>query len=161
VSLLLTKLPPSNSGIDCFLFIVRYGRFKPEHEAALDCFARNVGNAALPHTLLCFTHCSLTKDELAEKLTSSAPPALSLWLGKVGGVVGVDNASDAKASRDRLHSSIEMLREAQSHKRYSNEALDAAAGQYKLAEEADRILFQAAVGDWRKGEGPIVIERST
>ena len=35
------------------------GRFKPEHERALDAFASNAGEDALRHTLLVFTHCDV------------------------------------------------------------------------------------------------------
>ena len=38
------------SGIDVFLFVVRWGRFRPDHEAAVDAFVANCGESALAHT---------------------------------------------------------------------------------------------------------------
>ena len=37
-------------GIDVFLFVLRWGRFKPEHDEALAAFAVNCGETALRRT---------------------------------------------------------------------------------------------------------------
>ena len=44
-------------------------------------------------------------------------------------------------------------------KRYSNEALAEARLRYDAKREEERQQFAAAVADWRKGSGPVVIER--
>ncbi len=94
-------------GIDCFLFVVRWGRFKPEHEEALETFARTVGDAALSRTVLCFTHApSGPADDpavLQATLASpSVPPALARWLQRLSGAVAIDNSTCGVVSHPRL-----------------------------------------------------------
>ena len=43
--------------------------------------------------------------------------------------------------------------------RYSNAALVDARAKHDVAEEEERAAFAAAVADWRKGTGPVAIER--
>jgi hypothetical protein len=145
-------------GIDCFLFVVRWGRFKPEHEAALSSFSRNVSDAALPHTLLCFTHCSLDAAALNAALDSGAPPALRALLGRVGVVVGVDNNAGGSAGQLSLHAAVERVRAGRGGDRFSNVALDEAQAMHAAADEEERAAFAAAVSDWRKGTGPVLVE---
>ena len=65
------------AGIDVFLFVMKWGRFRPDHEAAFDAFRANCGEAVLSHTVLCFTACPLAPADLQAKLESDAvPPAL-------------------------------------------------------------------------------------
>ena len=64
------------TGIDIFLLVVRWGRFRPDHEAAVDAFVANCGEAALTHTVLVFTGCALEPDALANALEQSAPASL-------------------------------------------------------------------------------------
>ena len=144
-------------GINAFLFVVRWGRFKPEHEAALEAFLANCGSDALAHMVLVFTHCSLTSDELDAVLGSDdVPRSLRDRLPHMAGAVGIDN-TDPQAARNALHQKLEMLA---GRERYSNEALAAARLKYDARQEEERAAFAAAVADWRKsGSGPVVIER--
>ena len=143
-------------GINAFLFVVRWGRFKPEHEAALDAFLSNCGSDALSHTVLVFTHCSLASDELDAVLCShDVPRSLREKLPQMAGAVGIDNSAP-QAARSMLHQKLELLA---GRERYSNEALAAARLKYDARQEEERAAFAAAVADWRKGSGPIIIER--
>ena len=47
-------------GVDAFLFVVKWGRFKPEHERALDAFASNAGEDALVRCLCSRTLMGMT-----------------------------------------------------------------------------------------------------
>jgi hypothetical protein len=71
------------SGIDVFLFVVRWGRFRPDHEAAVDAFVANCGESALAHTALVFTGCPLGAAELAAALDASAPESLRRLLDNI------------------------------------------------------------------------------
>ena len=148
-------------GIDCFMFVMRWGRFKPEHEAALESFARNCGEGVLRHTLLCFSHCPLSDDALQTALADGAPPALRSWLTRLGGgAVGIENLlGDRAAARSALHAAVARLRGAGSGARYSNAALAEVQARVVATEEAERAAFAASVADWRKGSGPVVIVR--
>jgi len=144
-------------GIDCFLFVVRWGRFKPEHDAALNTFFRNVGDEAFSHTVICFTHCTLDAAALKVALDADAPPSLRSWLNRVGGVTGVDNGAESSTSGQRLlHEIVACI---STDSRYSNAALEEAQAKHAVAEEEERAAFAAAVSDWRKGTGPVVVER--
>jgi hypothetical protein len=146
-------------GIHVFLFVVRWGRFKPEHEAALSAFAANAGEAALRHTLLVFTHCSESSEDLQRIVhAKDAPASLREWASKAGGAVAVDNVLAAPDSRAALHIAIERLC-AENEEPYSNDALAEARRRHDGRQEEERAAFAAAVADWRKGEGPVVIER--
>lgn len=142
-------------GVDAFLFVVKWGRFKPEHERALDEFVNNAGDGVLKHTLLVFTHC----DELnldAVLASDAAPKALrERWLARLAGVVGIDNEQRLVA-RARLQTALDGL---VGGERYSHEALRAARRRRDAAREEDRAAFRAAVLDWRKKDGPLVVER--
>ena len=142
-------------GINCFLFIVRWGRFKPEHEAALEAFEANCGAHVLAHTLLVFTHCSVGEDALHRILEEDAPASLRRKLPLLRGAVGIDNAEPA-AARATLQKKLEDVVDSE---RYGNEALAAARSRYDTRREEERAAFAAAVSDWRKGSGPVVIER--
>ncbi|KAL1521517.1 hypothetical protein AB1Y20_021177 [Prymnesium parvum] len=142
-------------GINAFLFVVRWGRFKPEHEAALDGFEANCGADAISHTLLVFTHCRLSPEELRATLSADVPACLRTRLPRFAGVVGIDN-SDPPAARASLHRSLETLA---GKERYSNDALAAARARFNAEQEGERAAFAAAVADWRKGSGPVIIER--
>lgn len=149
-------------GIDVFLLVVRFGRFKPEHEAATAAFLANCGDAALAHTLLTFTHCAHAHEELEALLASSAPPALRAILPRLGGVVGVENRDDAAAARAAIHAAVASVIKRNAGARYSNEALSEARRRHDVKEEAERAAFAAAVSDWRKaGDGPVEIVRES
>ena len=145
-------------GVDAFLFVVKWGRFKPEHERALEAFASNAGEAALRHTLLVFTHCE--EDDLDAILKSDkAPKSLrERWLPKLAGFVGVDN-DQRLVARARLQTALDGLVARLNDERYSHDALRDAQRRRDAAREADREAFRAAVLDWRKRDGPLVVER--
>eukprot|EP00656_Telonema_subtile_P002473 TRINITY_DN11099_c0_g1_i3.p1 TRINITY_DN11099_c0_g1~~TRINITY_DN11099_c0_g1_i3.p1 ORF type:complete len:258 (+),score=46.71 TRINITY_DN11099_c0_g1_i3:60-833(+) len=147
-------------GIDVFLFVVRWGRFKPEHEAAFDAFVANCGEAALGHTVLVFTHCKLSADELCAQVEAHAPKALQRLLPALAGPpVGIENVELPTESKAALQQAIDAACEANNSKRYSNEALAAARSQADVKREEERIAFAAAVSDWRKTDGPVEIVR--
>ena len=146
-------------GIDVFLFIIRFGRFKPEHEAALDAFVANVGEHALKNTLLVFTGCGLSAAQL-EKQLESAPPSLRSILPKLAvPPVGIDNVADRSAARAVLHAPVGACIRANKGRSYSNAALADARARHDVRREEERAAFAAAVADWRKGEGPVVVVR--
>ena len=148
-------------GIHCFLFVVRYGRFKPEHEAAVDAFVANVGEGALRHTLLVFTGCSLTDDELADALEKHAPASLKALMPKLGGPpVGIDNVQRPREARDALHTAVDRAISSVGGALYTHAALAEAKARFDATREEERAAFAAAVSDWRKrGTGPVEIER--
>ena len=145
-------------GVDAFLFVVKWGRFKPEHERALEAFATNAGAEALRHTLLVFTHCEV--DDLDAILKSDkAPKSLrERWLPKLAGFVGIDN-DQRLVARARLQTALDGLVARLGDARYSHDALREAQKRRDAAREADREAFRAAVLDWRKKDGPLVVER--
>ena len=144
-------------GIDVFLFVVKWGRFKPEHDEALAAFAMNCGEEALRHTMLVFSHCELEPESLAKELLA-APASLCHWLKRLGGgYVGIDNR--AMEARPRLQGALELLVSSLEGQRYSNEALEAARERLKAMEEEESRAFAAAVAEWRRATGPVVIER--
>lgn len=148
-------------GIDVFLFVLRWGRFKPEHVAALVSFAANCGESALQHTILVFTHCQESPDALMTGLVEAAPESLRHWVSRTQGVVGIDNYAhdDDGSARRTLMATMEDLLAANEGLRYSNEALAEARRRYVACEEAERAAFAAAVDEWRRSTGPVVIER--
>ncbi|CAE7339725.1 CACNA1G [Symbiodinium pilosum] len=142
-------------GISVFLFVVRWGRFKPEHDEALAAFAANCGEVALRHTLLVFTHCDLSDEALARQLSDTSTPAsLTRWLQRIGGgAVGINNVESASA-RTCLQKAIERTVMSTGGMRYSNDALTQARANLREAEEAERKAFAAAVAEWRRSTGP-------
>ena len=145
-------------GVDAFLFVVKWGRFKPEHERALDAFASNAGEDALRHTLLVFTHCAEQNLDAILK-SDKAPKSLrERWLPKLAGFVGVDN-DQRLVARARLQTALDGLVARLNDERYSHDALRDAQRRRDAAREADREAFRAAVLDWRKRDGPLVVER--
>ena len=148
-------------GISCFLFVARYGRFKPEHEAAVDAFVRNVGEDALAHTLLVFTGCTLDASELADALEKNAPESLRKLMPRLAGPpIGIDNLGQAKAAREALHSAIDGVITCADGTLYTHAALAEARKRYDAKREEERAAFASAVSDWRKtGSGPVQIER--
>ena len=149
-------------GIDAFLFVVRWGRFKPEHEAALAAFEANCGASALERTLLVFTHCGARgpreRDELRRALREDAPTPLRDWAARLAGAVAVDNVVAATDGRGALLEAVDELLGSVGGA-YSNEALADAQRARDAKAEEERAAFAAAVADWRKGSGPVVIER--
>lgn len=149
----------TSDGIDAFLFVVRWGRFKPEHDAALSSFVANCGEVALRHTILVFTHCRDPEEKVQQALSHDAPATLRAWLPQLQGVVGIENELMQERAREVLHLALDRLCAANAGVRYSNEALAEARSRAAEVEEADRAAFQAAVADWRRCTGPVVIER--
>ena len=146
-------------GIDLFLFVARYGRWKPEHEAALSAFIANVGEEALKNTLLVFTGCGLTATQLSSAL-ANAPPSLQEILPKMAGApVGIDNVADRTAARTTLHAAISATMASITGGPYTNAALAEARARYDVKQEEERAAFAAAVADWRKGTGPVLVVR--
>ena len=148
-------------GINVFLFVARYGRWKPEHEAAMDAFVRNCGEAALGHTLLVFTSCKLGDDELQRQLAEHAPKSLARLLDNLAGPpVGIDNLGD-QGARSALQAAVDAACAARpaGQRRYTNAALAEARLRHDARQEEERVAFAAAVSDWRKRDGPLVVER--
>jgi hypothetical protein len=148
------------SGIDVFLFVVRWGRFRPDHEAAVDAFVANCGESALAHTVLVFTGCPLGAAELAAALDASAPESLRRLLEKLPTPpIGIENVNSPERARPALHAAVQAVCESNQRRRYSNAALAEARARHALTRETERAAFAAAVADWRKGSGPVVVER--
>ena len=147
-------------GIDVFLFVVRWGRFRPDHEAAVDAFVANCGESALAHTALVFTGCPLGAAELAAALDASAPESLRRLLDKLPTPpIGIENVNSPERARPALHAAVQAVCESNQRRRYSNAALAEARARHALTRETERAAFAAAVADWRKGSGPVVVER--
>lgn len=153
-------------GIDAFLFVVRWGRFKPEHAAAFEAFEANCGAAALERTVLVFTACPETDEALQAALAQHAPGALKDVLRRLGGgVVGVDHGATAfgTAPREVLHDALRKLllsKDAAEAPLYTHEALAEAKRQKEEREAQQSRDFQSALAAWRaQGSGPVVIER--
>lgn len=72
----------------------------------------------------------------------------------------MDNNAGGAAGRLSLHAAVERVRTGRGGCRYSNVALDEAQDKHAAAEEEERAAFAAAVSDWRKGAGPVVVERN-
>ena len=145
-------LPPS--GADLFLFILPFGRFSSACEAALDAFVACVGPDALEHTILVFTRCSLSHDELKRELATSAPPALRRIVPRLAfpSVLGIDVVARPAASRAHLRLGVAEGIQALDGARYSREQIAAAIADYGGAQdERERAAFAAAVSDWRRG----------
>lgn len=150
------------TGIDVFLFVVRWGRFRPDHEAAFEAFVANVGEAALAHTVLVFTSCKLDALELGKQLEAHAPESLRRLLPRLAcAPCAVENCADAAAARAALHAAIGVACDEGAGRRYSNAALAEARARYDARREEERAAFAAAVADWRKGTGPVVVVRET
>ena len=117
-------LPPA-AGVDLFFFVLPFGRFSSAHEAALDAFVAACGGGALEHTILVFTHCALTHDELKQELSRSAPPSLRRVIPRLAfpSVLGVDLIRWPATSRRMLRAGIDEGVEALNGERYGREAL--------------------------------------
>ena len=148
-----TSLCPA-PGVSLFLFVLPFGRFKPEHEAALDAFAASCGEDVLEHTILVFTHCQLSPAELRQHLVTSAPQALRRILPKLAYPTAFPAdvvAAPARAQR-ALRAAVDDACDALCEERYSLHSLQAAREQKEAGQEEDeRAAFAAAVADWRKG----------
>ena len=146
-------------GIDVFLFVARWGRWKPEHEAALDAFVANCGEEALSRTLLVWTCCSLSPAQLKAQVHTSAPKSLRLLLPKLAGPpCGVEQVAEGAAgARATLRGAMKNV--VGKVDRYTNAALREARKRYDSRKEDERREFAAAIADLRKRSGPVVIER--
>lgn len=146
-----------HAGVDVFLFVLPWGRFKPEHEAALDAFVAHCGARVLEHTVFVFTHCTLTNEELRNQLVADAPAALRRVLPSLAfpSVVGVDLVAGAQSrgAASRLRMAIDEACDSL-WRPYPLETIVAACAQRgEEQEEEERAAFAAAVSDWRKGAG--------
>ena len=94
-------------------------------------------------------------------IAEEAPPSLRAWVARCAGAIGVCNLEGPRrdAARAALHAAVEAVRRANDGRRYTNEALDEARAKHAAAEEAERQEFASLVADFRKGTGPVVIER--
>ena len=164
----------------------RAGRFTPEKQRGLDAFVANVGEAALERTLVVFTHCADAgaleaaraggragadrrvgpasnrppgRTGCATQASGSAPKALCGWLDRAAGSVCVENVAAPEDARMRLRAALGALATRVGADRYSNEALRDARRRQAADREEERAAFADAVADWRKGEGPVVVER--
>jgi hypothetical protein len=151
-------------GIDVFVFVVKWGRWKPEHDAALDAFLANCGEAATAHTLVAFTHCPhhtlAAQPALRAAVEETAPASLRRLLCAVPSPpVGIDNLNSPRDARAVLQAAVSSACAAAEGARYSNEALDEARRKFDAGRESERQAFAAAVADWRRAEGPVVVER--
>ena len=148
------------TGIDAFLFVVRWGRFRPDHEAAIDAFVANCGEAALKHTVLVFTACTLGAEELSDALKAHAPPSLQRLLPQLAcAPCAVENLATPADARRVLHAAVDAVLTQHGGSRYSNSALADARARYDARREEERAAFASAVADWRKGTGPVTIVR--
>ena len=147
-------------GIDVFLFVVKFGRWKPEHEAALDAFAANCGEEALARTLIVWTCCPLSRKDLKLQVQKSAPASLRRMLPKLAGYpIGIEQIhKDLNAARSTLLQGLAGVLDTHIG-RYTNDVLHEARKRYRLRDEEERKNFAAAIADLRKRTGPIVIER--
>ena len=148
------QLLPAEGGVDLFLFVLPYGRFSSAAEAALDAFVACCGEAALEHTVLVFTRCRLSYDELKAELMRSAPPSLRRIIPRLAfpSVLGVDVLAQPIASRDMLRTGVDEAIAGLEGQRYSRPALADAIEEYGGGQdEKERAAFAAAVSDWRKG----------
>ena len=149
-------VPPHGAGgggVDLFLFVLPFARFCSACEAALNAFVACCGEGALEHTVLVFTRCSLSHDELKRELTASAPPSLRRIIPSLAfpSVLGVDVVGHLRASQQMLRTCIEEAVEALGGASYSREAISNAMEEYDGGQdEAERAAFAAAVADWRK-----------
>ena len=73
--------------------------------------------------------------------------------------IGIDSIKDRSAARATLHAAIDLAAAATNGLRYSNEALAEARSRHDVKQEEERAAFAAAVADWRKGSGPVIVER--
>ena len=105
-----------------------------------------------------FTHCDV--DNLDAILASDAAPKSlrERWLPRLAGAVGVDN-DQRLVARARLQTALDGLVARLNDERYSHDALREAQKRRDAAREEDRAAFRAAVLDWRKRDGPLVVER--
>lgn len=147
-----------HAGVDVFLFVLPWGRFKPEHEAAVDTFIAHCGARVLEHTVFVFTHCTLTNEELRAQLVTDAPAALRRVLPSLAfpSVVGVDLVAGAQSrgAASRLLMAIDEACDSL-WRPYPLETIAAACAQRGEAqEEEERAAFASAVSDWRKGSAP-------
>ena len=144
-------VPPA--GADLFFFVMPFGRFSSSVEAALTAFIACCGEEALEHTVLVFTHCMLSQNELKQELMASAPPSLRRVLPRLAfpSVLGVDVVARPNASLHILRTAIQEAIQALNGARYSRDALHTALDEYGGGQdEEERAAFAAAVADWRK-----------
>lgn len=116
--------PVSIFGVDAFLFVEKYGRFTVESSRHFQAFVDLVGEAALKHTVLVFSH--VQSDQLSEALQApDLPQPLRDVIGKVHTVVGVETL---KAGRQAAATVIEAVRsvvKANGNERYTCDELRA------------------------------------
>jgi hypothetical protein len=73
--------------------------------------------------------------------------------------IGIENVNSPERARPALHAAVQAVCESNQRRRYSNAALAEARARHALTRETERAAFAAAVADWRKGSGPVVVER--
>mmetsp|Transcript_96979 Transcript_96979/g.172617 ORF Transcript_96979/g.172617 Transcript_96979/m.172617 type:complete len:480 (+) Transcript_96979:48-1487(+) len=125
--------------INVFLFVVRDGRFRPDHAEALQAFSNNCGPEALKNTILVLTHCRCGQKQLMAKLDASSNEQLKRWQSRVLAVVGIDNMEPARA-RPQLLSSIARARP-QLRQPYTNTLLAAARDKFAKAHNSSQQLI--------------------
>lgn len=114
----------AHEGVHVFLFIVRAGRFKPEHDQTLTAFAQNCGQTVLRQTAIVFTHWDGTQAELER--SASQCPELKRWLSQVGYYVGVDLKDPSDAPKQVLEQAVRKILEKTHGEPYANASLKAA-----------------------------------
>ena len=111
------------------------------------------------HALI-FTSCPLSPVALAAALEARAPASLRRLLARLPTPpIGIDNVAEPAVARASIHAAVDAVCSANYGKRYSNAELGAARRRFDVRAEAERAAFAAAVADWRKGTGPVLIER--
>lgn len=138
----------SPNGVDAFLFVVKRGRFRPEHAQAFKAFQEACSPAVLAHTIFLFT-CLEEEDNDAFKdsfrTEVDIPQSFRDCLEKVGGrVVGVENKLGGKerqiADRELVLSCVGSMSEVNKG-RYNNEHLQD-ANKWRSAIEAKAKLLE-------------------
>ena len=69
------------------------------------------------------------------------------------------NVANPREARAVLQGALDAAGAAARGARYTNEALNEARAKFDAGREAERAAFAAAVADWRRGSGPVTVER--
>ena len=146
-------------GVDAFLFVVKWGRFKPEHERALDAFAANAGEDALRHTLLVFTHCDVDESRCDLGLGRGAEIITRKVAAAVGRCRGRRQRTAARGARAAADGA-RWIRGALGRRALQPRVVAGSAKAARRRARGRSGAFRAAVLDWRKKDGPLVVERA-
>lgn len=125
-------------GVDCFLFVLRQGRFRPENMTTFNAFKEACTQQALKHSMIVVSGVEdldeeygkgITQREFIEDLHEQAKelPNLKNCLGQVNDrVIGVENHGGKELREKGRHlvvNMVEKIRSENNYERYENEAL--------------------------------------